>query len=96
MDHLKELDPTAAQDNLSVESSIHLDSSVIKTTSVSTDEEIFPFVLAGDNIVNDDKLQPGDIDFDIEDPKRSSWDELEVALDAIQHASLFRSQHGKK
>ena len=34
--------------------------------------EVLPSVLAGDNNVDDDKLQSDDIDFDIEGPKRSS------------------------
>lgn len=81
---------------MSAESFSHLDKEVITTGSVPTDEKILSSVLAGDNNVDYDELQPGDIDFDIECPKRPSWDELEGALYAIQNASLVSSQHGKK
>lgn len=67
-----------------------------KQQSVATNEKIISSILARENIEDDDELQLGDIDFDIEGPKRSSWDELEVALDAIQNASLSSSQHGEE
>ena len=92
--YLKELDPTAVQDDLSAESFIHLGNEVITTIFVPTNKEIPSSVLAADNNTDDDELQPGDIDFDIEDPTRPSWDELEGALDTIQNAFLFSSQHG--
>ena len=96
IDHLKQLDPTAAQDDLSGESFIHLDSEVIRTAFVPTYEEILSFILAGHNNVDDEELRPGDVGFEIEGLKRPSWEELKGALDAIQHPSLYSCQHGGK
>ena len=76
---------------MSAESFIQLDNEVKTTVSIANDEKILSSVLAGEYSVDDDELQPGDIDFDIEGPKRASGDELEGALDAIQNASLFSS-----
>ena len=75
-----------------MESLIYLSKEVTTTASVPTNEEILSSVLAGDYNVDDDELQPGDIDFDTEGPKSTSWDELEGTLDAIQDASFSR-QH---
>ena len=50
-------------------------------------------VLAKNYSVDDDKLQAGDVDFDIEGPKWPSWNEWKGALYAIQDASLFSSQY---
>ena len=91
----KKLDPTAAQEDLSAESLICLSKEVIATASVPTDEEILSSVLVGDNNVDDEELQPGDIDFDTEGHKSSSWDELEGTLDAMQNASVSSQQLGR-
>ena len=42
------------------------------------------------------KLQPDDVDFDIEGPKRPLWKKLEETIDAIQNTPLFSSQHGEE
>ena len=75
-----------------MESLIYLSKEVTTTASVPTNEEILSSVLTGDYNVDDDELQPGDIDFDTEGPKSPSRDELEGTLDAIQDASFSR-QH---
>ena len=93
LDHLKDLDPIAVKDGLSVYSFNHLGDEVITATSVLTVEEIRSSVLAEDNNVDDDEWQPDDIDFDVEGPRRPSWDKLEGALDVIQNTSLSSSQH---
>ena len=80
---------------MSTESFIHLGNEVI-TIFVPTNKEIPSSVLAADNNIDDHELQPGDIDFDIEGPTSRSWDELEGALDTIQNAFLFSSQHGEE
>ena len=94
IDHLKQLDPTAAQDDLSAESFIQLGSEVIRTAFVPTYEEILSFILVGHNNVDDEELRPGDVGFEIKGLKRPSSEELKRALDAIQHASLYSCQHG--
>lgn len=74
------------------ESFIHLDNEVIATTSVFTNKNILSSVLAGDNNVDNNKLQPGDMGFDIECPKCPS----EGIIDAIRNTSLFSSQQGEE
>ena len=66
-------------------------------TAVQDDFLVENFVSAGDNNVDDDKLHPGDIDFNIEGPKRSLCGEIEgCAMNAIKNASLSSSQHGEE
>ena len=60
------------------------------------DDSISYYFLAGDNNVDDDEWQPGNIDFDNEGRKCLSWGDLEGTLHAIQNASLFSSQNGKE
>lgn len=64
LDNLNKLDHTAVRDNLSRDSFIHFNNKYGTTASKSTNEEIVPSVLAGNN-KDDDELQPGDTDFDI-------------------------------
>ena len=71
-----------------MESFIHLDNEVIATASVRTNKNILSSVLAEDNNVDDNKLQPGHMDFDIECPQWPS----EGIIDAIRNTSLFSSQ----
>ena len=69
----KELYSTAVQEDLLAESFIQLDNEVITTVSVLTTEEIPSSVLAGDNTIDDGRITAGEIDFEIDGPKRPSW-----------------------
>ena len=60
------------------------------------DDSISYYFLAGDNNVDNDELQPGNIDFGNEGCKCLLWGDLEGTLDAIQNASLLSSQNGKE
>lgn len=53
-------------------------------------------VLAEDDNIDNDELQPRDINADIEGPNHPLLYELEGTLDAIKNVSLFSNQHGEE
>ncbi|XP_065654668.1 uncharacterized protein LOC136081290 [Hydra vulgaris] len=95
LNHLRELDPRAVQEDLSAESYIGLDCDVVTTGSLATDAEIIAQIL-DPNFENDDNEVEDSVDeaIDVEAPPRPSDIQLEIAFETIQNASLYSSKYG--
>ena len=80
---LKELEPTAVQNDLPAKSFIRLKDEVITTAFVVTGKEILPSIAVGCKNIDNNNLEPEDVDFGVRGLKCPSWEELGNALDII-------------
>nr|XP_047138502.1 tigger transposable element-derived protein 4-like isoform X2 [Hydra vulgaris] len=97
LNRLRELDPRAVQEDLSVESYIGLDCDVVTTGSLATDAKIIAQIL-DPNFENDDNEVKDSVDeaIDVEAPPRPSDIQLEIAFKKILNASLYSLKYGNK
>ena len=97
LDRLREVDPSAVQEELSAESFIGLDCDVVTTCSPATDAEIVAQILEPDFENDDDEVEDNvNESIDVEAPPRPSDVQLEDAFETLQNTSLYSPKYGNE
>ena len=94
---LRELNPNAAEEELSAESCIGLDCDVVITYSPATDAKIVPLIF-DPNFENDDNEAEDNVNKGLDDvaPPRPSDFLLEDDFETLQNALLYSPKNGSE